>query len=269
MKHLFLGIGLMIAMCGFGQVVPIWGDQSIPGKVTTAQETMRDDHCYNVSVPTLELFLVEQTEKKPLPLVLVVPGGGYACQAYVKEGTEVAQWIRSLGVHAAVVKYRIPGDRAGALMDVREALAVVQQNAAAWAVDTTKIGMIGFSAGAHLTARVLSRPSHGLGGAMLIYPAYLSQDGATLAKGVVPSEPIVPTFVTQCGDDRAFVLSSLAYVGWGLQRNHPISYHLYARGGHGFGLRKSSTEEASQLKSELAHWLQRYLHNPNTKGNQQ
>ncbi len=250
--------GMLLAMAS-AQVVPVWGEGEVPGRVTTEAETVRNDHVYNVSVPTVEFFPAANPEGKALPTVLVAPGGGYACQAYVKEGTAIAQWLTTLGVNAAVVKYRIPGDRAGALMDARQAIKVLQAHATEWHVDVEQLGMIGFSAGAHLTASVLAQEAHGLAYAMLIYPAYLSRDGVTLAQEVVPQMPTVPTFIAQCGDDRAFVLSSMGYAAWLLKQNRPVAYHLYTRGGHGFGLGKAPSEEAGELNESLARWLKLQL----------
>ncbi len=241
------------------QVVPLWPDGQVPGKVTSHPETVKNDHVYNVSVPTIAFFPAANPDQRPLPTLLVAPGGGYGCQAYTKEGTEIAQWLNTQGFHAAVLKYRIPGDRDGALMDARQAIKVLQSHADTWQIDTTRLGMIGFSAGAHLTTRVLAHEHHGLACALLIYPAYLSTDGITLVPDVIPTVPTVPTFITQCGDDRAFVLSSIAYTSWLLKRNRPVAYHLYTRGGHGYGLQKPISEEAAQWRPTAEQWLRTQL----------
>ncbi len=246
--------GLMTAHLSAEQL-PLWAPGEVPGTVTTTTETERDAHLYNVSVPTLEFFPAANPEQRPLPTILVAPGGGYACLAYTKEGTEVAQWLNTLGMNAAVIKYRIPGDRDGALLDARQALTLLRTHASEWHVDTKRLGMVGFSAGAHLTSRVLAQKEHGLAYALLIYPAYLSGDGVALAPEVVPSAPTVPTFIAQCGDDRAYVLSSVGYASWLVKQNRPVAYHLYTRGGHGFGLRKSPPEEAAQWISSAEAWL--------------
>lgn len=235
--------------------IPLWPEGQMPGKATTAAEVLRDGHLYNVSRPTLERFPAPNPEGKPLPTVLVAPGGGYGCLAYEKEGAEIAQWLNTLGLNAAVLKYRIPGDRAAALADARQAIALMAKPAEGWNPDTKRLGMIGFSAGAHLTTRVLHRQGHGLAFAMLIYPAYLSGDGSALAPDVAPSTPTVPTFIMQCRDDRAFVFSSLAYAGHLLRANRPVSYHLYTNGGHGFGKRHTPPCEAAQWPAAAAAWL--------------
>ena len=238
---------------------PIWPAGQMPGKATSAPETLKNEHIFNVSVPTLERFPAPNPEGRPLPTVLVAPGGGYGCLAYDKEGVEIARWLNTLGINAAVLKYRIPGDRNAALADARRAVALLREPAEGWHVDPAHLGMIGFSAGAHLTARVLSEPKHGLAFALLIYPAYLSNDGTNLAPEVVPAAPTVPTFLAQCKDDRAYVLSSLAYAGHLLRANRPVSYHLYTSGGHGFGKRRQPPTEAAQWPAEAAVWLKTFL----------
>lgn len=235
--------------------LPLWPEGRAPGTATAAPETLRDGHLRNVSRPTLERFPAPNPEGHPLPTVLVAPGGGYECLAYAKEGTEIAQWLNGLGINAAVLKYRVPGDRDAALADARRALALLCEPADGWTPDPGRVGMIGFSAGAHLTARVLHREGHGLAFALLIYPAYLSADGLTLARDVIPAAPAIPTFLAQCRDDRAFVRSSFAYAGNLLRADGPVSYRLYADGGHGFGLRTAPPAEAAHWPADAAAWL--------------
>ncbi len=239
---------VMMSTLSLAQVRPVWQD-AVPGRVTAAPERAENDHLYDVACPTIELFMLS----KAAPLVLVAPGGGYHCLAYTKEGVEVAKWLNGQGFHAAVLKYRIPGDRSGALMDAQEALRVL--HAEAEALHITAFGMIGFSAGAHLTARVLHDAHHGLTFALLVYPAYLSADGVTLMDDVIPSQPHVPTFITQARDDYAFVMSSLGYAGHLLKANAAVAYHLYESGGHGQGLRYASTLPMSQWKAAAEAWL--------------
>lgn len=260
MRHLpFLAAFLLLTAALRADPTPLWPAGEVPGKVTETAETVRDGHVYNVSVPTLECFPAPNPEGRPLPTVLVAPGGGYGCLAYDKEGTEIARWLNALGCNAAVLKYRIPGDREGALADARRALECLRAPAEGWHPDPNRLGMIGFSAGAHLTARVLAQSGHGLAFALLIYPAYLSGDGAALAPETVPAAPTVPTFLAQCGDDRAFVLSSLAYASHLLRANRPVSYRLYASGGHGFGKRRTPPAEAARWPDDAAAWLRATL----------
>ncbi len=245
--------GLLVGSVGAAEEM-LWTSGVMPGRATDKAEQITDGHVYNVSVPTLNFFSAPVPEGKRLPVVLVAPGGGYGCLAYEKEGVQAALWLNTLGYHAAVLKYRIPNDRPAALADARRALEILREKADAYAIDTTQMGMLGFSAGAHLTASVLARSTHGLAFALLIYPAYLSKDGVTLAPEVVPAEPTVPTFVVQSCNDRAYVASSIGYVHALLKARRPVAYHLYANGGHGYGL-EPRTPEVAQWPSAAAVWL--------------
>ena len=261
MKLTHLSALSLLCLCPLLHAAPeaLWPVGRVPGEVTDKKESVMKEHVYNVSVPTLEFFAAPSSKGKKLPAVLVIPGGGYTCQAYTKEGTEIARWFNALGYHAAVVKYRIPNNREGALDDVRRAVEILRASASERGIDAARIGMIGFSAGAHLTARILADPSHGLAFALLIYPAYLSDDGIRLKPEAVPAAPTVPTFVMQCRNDRAYGKSSLAYVHHLFMANRPVSYHLYPDGGHGFGKRVHPNTEVSQWPVAAAQWLQ-HLH---------
>ena len=86
--------------------------------------------------------------------MLICPGGGYRYLAIDKAGTEIAEWLHSLGVPAAVLKYRVPGNRAGAFQDAQRAMGLLRHRAKQWNIDPARIGVIGFSAGGHLAARL-------------------------------------------------------------------------------------------------------------------
>ena len=145
----------------------------------------------NVSKPTISLFPAPK-EKATGAAVLVCPGGGYGILAYDLEGTEVCEWLNSIGVTGILLKYRVPRRKNrekhdAPLQDSQRALGIVRANAKDWGIDPNRIGILGFSAGGHLTAASLtnydkrtyervdasddlsSRPDFGI----LIYPAYL------------------------------------------------------------------------------------------------
>lgn len=256
MRAFLLSLVSAVATFAVAEPIPLWEPGKMPGKATAeAERVLADSHISNVSVPTLEFLPAPNPQGRPLPTMLVAPGGGYTVLSYAKEGVEPARWLNQRGVNAAVLKYRVPGDRAAALADARQALALLRANAEAWHIDPTRIGMMGFSAGAHLTASVAAQPDHGLACVALVYPSYLSDDGVALKPEVAPATPTVPTFVTQCVDDRSYVLSSLAYAGHLLKANRPVDYHLYASGGHGFGFRLKSTHPAAQWMTQFEAWL--------------
>lgn len=186
--------------------------------------------------------------------MIICPGGGYARLAYDKEGTEIAAWLNKQGISAFVLSYRIPDKRIGALQDAQRALRLVRQNAAGWKIDPTRVGIIGFSAGADVSARsaILSnmktydpvdkadsascRPDF----AMLLYPAYFDQGenrSLTPDLKITPSTP--PVFIFQSADD-GLANSSLVMAGALRDAKIPVEFHLVPKGGHGYGLRQGN-----------------------------
>jgi acetyl esterase/lipase len=247
-----------------GILIPLWPKQGEP-MVNPFPEVEQDAHLYRVDVPTLEFFnnAPLNDPHKKMPVILVAPGGGYGCLSYKKEGVDIARRLKSMNCHTAVLKYRVNCENARewAHLDALRALTILKENAEQLGIETDAIGMMGFSAGAHLTATILAHKGHPLNFAILMYPAYLSEDGITLKEEVVPAQPFVPTFVMQCRDDRAYVNASLGYVNALTKANAPITYHLYSQGGHGFGGRSMPGKELYMWTSELRQWFQVYIEN--------
>jgi len=192
--------------------------------------------------------------------VVVFPGGGYHILALDLEGTEVCAWLNSLGVNAALVKYRVPEPPgvpryAAPLQDAQRAVGLVRSRAAEWHLDPNRIGLLGFSAGGHLAAllsndyqqrtyplsddadRVSCRPDF----TILIYPAYLTanDDGKTLAPEFHITAETPPTFLIQTEDDPVHVENSLVYFRALKENKVKAEMHLFGSGGHGYGLRPS------------------------------
>jgi acetyl esterase/lipase len=213
----------------------------------------------NVSKPTLTVFRPAK-EKDAGAAVLIAPGGGYNILAWDLEGEEVAAWLNSIGVTGIVLKYRVPrrpGDAKdqpppGALQDAQRAIGLVRSKAKDWGIDPNRIGMLGFSAGGHLTAaasthfarrtyeavdeadKVSCRPDF----AVLLYPGYLAETGKDQLRGdlrVTKETP--PTFLAHAGDDRVSPENSVLYYLALKRAGVPAELHVYAAGGHGFGLR--------------------------------
>ncbi|NQZ57034.1 MAG: alpha/beta hydrolase [Lentisphaeraceae bacterium] len=107
-----------------------------------------------VTRPAIALYKASNATANA-PAVLICPGGAYNVLAYDHEGTNVATWLNSFGIHAIVLKYTVPGNqRAAALRDAQRAMGIVRSNAASWGINPNKIGILGFSAGAHLSAHL-------------------------------------------------------------------------------------------------------------------
>src|SRR6476646_1168617 len=192
--------------------------------------------------------------------VIVFPGGGYRILAFDLEGTEVCSWLNSIGVNAALLKYRVPEPpdvprHAAPLQDAQRAVGMVRSHAAAWHIDPKRIGVLGFSAGGHLAAllsndyqtrsysffddadRASCRPDF----TILIYPAYLTKDDrTTLSPELKVSAQTPPTFLVQTEDDPVHVENSLVYYRALAAAKVPAEMHLFSSGGHGYGMRPSS-----------------------------
>ena len=144
------------------QVIPLYSGKIPNSKISINEEQITanalvDTVTRNVSIPTLTIFLPLKNLSKG-SAVIICPGGGYGGLLTKREGTDVARTFAKLGVAAFVLKYRLPDDRImedksiGPLQDALQALKMVRQNAGKWSIDTSKIGIMGFSAGGHLAS---------------------------------------------------------------------------------------------------------------------
>ena len=256
------------------QVVPVWPEGKVPLKTSDAPEKVEpstDDiiRLTDVNVPTLTVFPAEN-KGAPNPAVLVCPGGGYAILAWNHEGTEIAEWLNKQGVTAFVLKYRVPGNRNAAFCDAQRAVGLVRSKAAAFNVNPSKIGIMGFSAGGHLSVRTSTnhakrfyepvdaadeascRPDF----AIIVYPAYLSGENFSMSEGLPVAADTPPTFLVQSADDVPYIDSSLAYFIALKAAKVPAEMHIFPDGGHGYGLRLHG--KSSDAWPALAEaWLKR------------
>jgi acetyl esterase/lipase len=228
----------------------------------------------NVTRPTLTVFPAP-ADRNTGTAVIICPGGGYHALAWDLEGTEVAEWLNSLGVTGIVLKYRVPARKgreryAAALQDAQRAVGIVRHRAHEWGVDPGRIGILGFSAGGHLSAatctnydhrtyepvddadRVSCRPDF----ALLIYPAYLvtGKDNDKLAPELKVTKDTPRTFIVYTEDDPVHVECGLFYYLALKSAKVPAEMHLYPSGGHGYGLRPSSNVVSTWPK-RAEEWL--------------
>lgn len=228
----------------------------------------------NVSQPTLTIYRPEKA-KDTGAAVVVCPGGGYNILALDLEGTEICQWLNSIGVTGALLKYRVPARKGGPryaapLQDAQRALGIVRAHAAEWGIDAKRIGVMGFSAGGHLSAALSTnwtersypavdeadkascRPDF----TMLIYPAYLTQQaqGDAVSPELKVSAKTPPTFIAQTEDDGVRVETGLFYYLALKQAKVPVEMHLYPSGGHGYGLRRTE-QMVTTWPARAEEWL--------------
>lgn len=269
-KTMLLASAMLLAAPAWAQESErnIWPDKR-PAEVVLKKgkmkQTMGEDDILRIQqmpVPTLQKFPVVKSPKGKV--VIVCPGGGYQILAVNHEGTEIAQWLNALGYTAYVLRYRVPDNREGALQDVQRAIRIARAENPG-----KQVGVMGFSAGASLTARAATRfqsPSYTATDetdtqsarpdfAALIYPAYMDEgEHHTLTPELTITEQTPPFFVFQTADDHygnsALVISQAL-------RNHkiPVQLHIYEKGGHGYGLRANLAEAASKWPKLMEEWL--------------
>jgi acetyl esterase/lipase len=215
----------------------------------------------NVSVPTLTLYKAKNGSAKPTPAVVVFPGGGYNILAIDLEGTEVCDWLTAKGVTCVLLKYRVPNTgpypkSPAALQDAQRAIGLVREHASEWGIDPKRIGALGFSAGGHLAAalsthfdqrlydpidaadKLSCRPDF----AVVVYPGYLALAEKNFAPNpeVNPTASTPPTFIVQAEDDPVHVENAIVYFQQLKNAKVPAELHIYAQGGHGYGLRRTA-----------------------------
>jgi acetyl esterase/lipase len=243
----------------------------------------------NVTVPTLIPYFAAK-EKANGTAVIICPGGGYSGLSMVNEGSTIAQAFNKIGVTAFILKYRLPSDdimvdkTIGPLQDAQRAIQLIRQNAAAWAIDPGRIGIIGFSAGGHLASSAIThydkavidnkdnislRPDFGI----LLYPVISFGPMAHVGSrenliGKNPPQELIdlysnekqvtantpPTFLVQAGDDNVVpVQNSLLFYDALLKNKVKAELHIYSSGGHGFGLHNKTTKD--YWFDRLVNWM--------------
>jgi len=297
-KIIFLfSIGISSLIYSQNEEIQLW--KTIPGSIESLdyKEGFTNDNegiikgFDKVSQPTITVFLANP-EKLKGTSVIICPGGGYEHLAINKEGYKVAKWFNSIGISAFVLKYRLPSDfimkdkSIGPLQDAQEAVRMIRRNAKKWHLETSKIGIMGFSAGGHLAAtlsthyndkvyesidNISARPDFSI----LIYPVISMEDAIThkgskenlLGKNA--SSKMIEkysndkqvdyntpkTFLVHATDDKTVPIENSINYYLAL-KNYlvPTEMHVYESGGHGFGLGTQGTN--STWPKSCKKWLE-------------
>jgi acetyl esterase/lipase len=279
--------------CGVFFTVQAWAAQPIepiplwPGRAPGETNTVSTEHdtskpgvglvagkplirLGNVSEPSITIYRPE-AGKDTGAAVVVCPGGGYSILAWDLEGTEVCEWLNSIGVTGVLLKYRVPKREQGPLQDVQRALGLVRHRAKEWRINPQCIGVLGFSAGGNLAAELAANNATRAYAAVddadavscrpdfqiLIYPAYLVQkdDPGKIAPAVTVTTNTPPTFLLMAGDDPVGVENVLGYSLALKESKVPFELHVYPTGGHGYGLRRTR-EPITNWPDLTAQWMQ-------------
>lgn len=234
------------------------GDAGDIGAEVWGQPNKISKRVTNVTKPNLKIFRPAKDIDTGVS-VIVCPGGGYTALMMDYEGEDVAVWLNSIGVTGIVLKYRVPAPKGlpkhlPALQDAQRTISLVRSKAKEWNLNPDRIGMLGFSAGGHLTATASTnfdkrsydaidaidqascRPDF----AIVIYP------GGAIDKATGQLNPEIPVtaqtpqmFIAQAHDDRVNSENSVVLYLALKHAGVPAELHIYAAGGHGFGMRPS------------------------------
>ncbi|HEY4154592.1 MAG TPA: alpha/beta hydrolase [Puia sp.] len=265
--------------------IPIW-TKSIPDAgLITGTETHIDGMVSHVSNPTITIY--SPKGKNTGAAVIVFPGGGYIRLAIDLEGSQICEWLASIGVTGILLKYRVPASgphydkdchcekdpvKPLALQDAQRAMGMVRFRSKEWNIDPGKIGVMGFSAGGHLVADVSTnyrkraysvmdetdqtscRPDFGIA----MYPGHMtihtSKPFQLNSKLPVDSQT-PPTFLLQAGNDNVdSIQNSLVYYIALRKAGVKTEYHIYAEGGHAFGLNESAQKIPNWSELPIAGW---------------
>ena len=263
--------------------VPIWPSTPPDAQPAPGPQT----EWSNIVQPTMAVYSPERENTGVAAIVF--PGGGFEGLAVKVEGTDICDWLTSKGITCVLLRYRVPSlpydwhctcrphnrtTPTQALEDAQRTMSLVRDHAADWHIDPRKIGVIGFSAGGYLVAEISTRYVHRLYAAVdaadevssrpdfavAVYPGHVSASGSRKDYGLNPNVPVTrqtpPTFLVQAeNDDVDGVNQSIAYYIGLKDAGVPVEMHLYAQGGHAFGL--------SPSKLPISHWpalVEQWLH---------
>jgi acetyl esterase/lipase len=285
LRWLNLGFGLVftahVSAAEPIKPIPLWPGRA-PGEtntVSTEHDTSKPGvgliagkpliRLGNVSEPSITIYRPEAA-KDTGAAVVICPGGGYSILAYDLEGTEVCDWLNSIGVTGVLLKYRVPKRENGPLQDAQRALGLVRHRAKELGLNPQRIGVLGFSAGGHLCAELCAnyseraypvvdeadaagcRPDFQI----LIYPGGLvpKDESWKLAPRIGVTTNTPPTFITMAADDPVRLENALAYALALKQSKVPVELHVYPTGGHGYGLRRTK-EPVTGWPDLVANWM--------------
>lgn len=225
----------------------------------------------DVSDPTITVF---RPEKPNGASVIVAPGGGFMFLSYAHEGTQVCEWLNSLGVTAVLLKYRTPTRDEKEMFelpaqDAQRALGLVRKHAADWKLDPKRVGLLGFSAGANLAGHVawdrgprtypqnpeLDDP-RGPDFLIFIYGGgFLDKnDRSKFRPGFSIPADAPPVFLLVAHDDKTNpVEAAMLYLEY-KKRDLSAELHICARGGHGFGMRRDG-QPINEWPQRCAEWM--------------
>lgn len=284
-----VGAGVILGLAPYGtaaapapEVVALWPasppgeDGSIGEEKATRATDGRITGLTNISRPTITVHRPDPAKSNRLGVV-VCPGGGYNMLAWDHEGEQVAAWLNSIGATAVLLKYRVPrradtpknAPPRQALMDAQRALSLTRARADEWGIDPDRLGILGFSAGGHLAAwtstnddkpayepvddadQASRRPDF----AVVIYPGgIVKRDSGAFASEIQVDGETPRMFIAMSNDDPVGPENAIQLYQALHRAKVPAELHIFATGGHGYGMRKSDNP-ASAWPQRCEEWL--------------
>ncbi|MBR4850470.1 MAG: alpha/beta hydrolase [Tidjanibacter sp.] len=234
----------------------------------------------NITTPEILVFLPAK-EKATGQAMLVTPGGSYEKVCVTREGYKTAEWLNENGIAAFVLKYRMPnGHPELPLEDGEQAMRIIREGAEKWGINPNEVGVIGFSAGGHFAANLLTRytseatrPNFGV----LIYPVismqFSSVNTREILLGANHKDPELrktyslqnavnkntpPTMLVLTADDKAVDYQNSVEFYSALQENNvPCEMHIFPSGGHGFWF-QNRYKYAEQTYPMIIRWIEEH-----------
>lgn len=271
---------LISSIAGAGEPINVWPNLA-PGETTkmTGEKTPPPPNevrvitrVVNITQPTMTVYLAEKPNGSG---VIILPGGGFSKVVPDLEGSEAADWLNGLGITAFVLNYRTtegkePPGWVKPLQDAQRAMALIRSQAEKYGIQKDRLGILGFSAGGQVTARLLSDGgkktydkiddvdaiSHRPDFAILIYPWRLyDAEKDSLVEGIEVVKTCPSAFIVHTDDDHSSSLGAMLFYA-GLKKHAiPAELHIYGNGGHGYGLRPVEGSEISTWPAHAANWL--------------
>jgi acetyl esterase/lipase len=248
--------------------IKLWPDGA-PGKMLPHSKFTEDfirtragkSTVTDISDPTMVVY---RPAKPNGTSVIVAPGGAYIFLSAIHEGTQVCEWLNTLGVTGILLNYRTPTRDEAAphekpVQDAARSIALVREHAGEWSLDPNRVGLLGFSAGGNLLAHIAcdrgsktDLPNFGI---MIYGGGFLdSKDPARFKEGFSVPADAPPMFLACAHDDgQNPVAATLLYLEYKKQ-NLPAELHLFTKGGHGFGMRDNK-QPINAWPQRCAEWM--------------
>jgi acetyl esterase/lipase len=275
-------VGFLAQQAGAAEplTLPLWPDGAPSAMAPKSEATAKLIQSYGGPTPTRLTDITEPTitvyrpEKPNGAAVIVAPGGGYMFLSYSFEGTQVCEWLNTLGVTGVLLKYRTPTrDEAEPftlpVQDAQRALGLVRHHAAEWNLDPQRVGLLGFSAGGNLaghaawdrTARTYPQKpelddARGPDFLVFVYGGgFLDKDDKTKFRpGFSVPADAPPAFFVVAHDDKSNPIeAAMLYLEYKKQ-NLAAELHIYTKGGHGFGMRPAG-QPINEWPQRCGEWM--------------